>query len=205
MIGLESLRWSLTLAFAVATGFHLARLLRPGAGAERISDALHLLMGGSMIVMIWPWGGGVPAGVWAAGFTVSTGWFAARAVRAGGWRFAEPGVRWPVCTAAGAAAVYFATSAAAMVWMSVAMPAPHQHHLGTAEPAIGPATGPDIGPAAAWVSAALGGYLVAAALWWVARGMRLAPAGPHGATPHWPALCHAMMSAAMGLALLAMA
>ena len=88
----------------------------------------------------------------------------------------------------------------------------------------------------AWISAVLGAYLVAAALWWTARGMGLwpgtmAPLGPqpglavagsvsappqvprwpevsHAAippqAPRWPEVCHAAMSAAMGLALLAM-
>jgi hypothetical protein len=178
MIGLESLRWALTLAFAGATGFHLARVLRPGGG-ERVSEALHLLMGGAMIVMIWPWGDRVPAAVWAAGFTVSTGWFVTRAVRASGSRLTP---------------IYFATAAAAMVWMSAAMPGGHQHHH------------PDTPPASTtWISLALGAYLVAAAGWWVARGMRLAPTAPHRATPHWAAVCHGMMSAAMGLALLATA
>ncbi|WP_433365383.1 DUF5134 domain-containing protein [Actinoplanes sp. CA-142083] len=183
MIGLESLRWSLTLAFAVATGFHLARVLRPGGG-ERVTEALHLLMGGSMIVMIWPWGTWVPPGVWAVGFTISTGWFVTRAIRATGGRLTL---------------MYFATAAAAMVWMSASMP--EEHHLGHATmPGMSAATGYP-----AWISAALGAYLVAAALWWIARGMRLAPASPHGSTPHWAAVCHGMMSAAMGLSLLAMA
>jgi hypothetical protein len=57
----------------------------------------------------------------------------------------------------------------------------------------------------AWVSAALGAYLVAAALWWAVRGMHLRPATIAPQAPRWPEVCHATMSAAMGLALLAMA
>ncbi|MFI5892930.1 DUF5134 domain-containing protein [Actinoplanes sp. NPDC051513] len=158
-------------------------MLRPGGGGDRVSEALHLLMGGSMIVMIWPWGTEVPAGVWVGGFTISTGWFLARAVRATGGRLTL---------------MYFATAAAAMVWMSAAMPG-GQHHDHASMPGMSATSGYP-----AWISVALGAYLVAAALWWVARGMRLAPTAPDGMTPHWSAVCHGMMSAAMGLALLAM-
>jgi hypothetical protein len=56
----------------------------------------------------------------------------------------------------------------------------------------------------AWISAALGAYLVAAALWWTVRGMRLRPAAAAPQALCWPEVCHATMSAAMGLALLAM-
>jgi hypothetical protein len=242
MIGLESLRWSLTLAFAVATAFHGARLLRP-AVCDRVSETLHTLMGGSMIVMIWPWGAGVPAGVWAVAFTFSTGWFVTRAIRAAGGR---------------APLMYFATAAAAMVWMSATMPAGHGHRptsgmseampamqtpMSGTSPAADPAASAQAAPAQAadahaasaqaadahaasaqaadahaasahiasahaglpaWISGILGAYLVVAALWWVARGMRLAPTSPKGSTPHWTAVCHGMMSVAMGLSLLAM-
>ena len=57
----------------------------------------------------------------------------------------------------------------------------------------------------AWISAALGAYLVAAALGWAVEGMRLRPAAVVPQSPRWPEVCHATMSAAMGLALLAMA
>jgi hypothetical protein len=56
----------------------------------------------------------------------------------------------------------------------------------------------------AWISAALGAYLVVAALWWIVRGMRLRPAPVAPQALGWPEVCHATMSAAMGLALLAM-
>jgi len=184
MIGLESLRWSLTLAFAAATAFHLARVLRP-ARADLVSEVLHLFMGGSMIAMIWPWGTSVPASVWITGFTLSTGWFVSRAVLATGRRLAP---------------AYFASATAAMMWMSAAMPAEqhaempgmsHEPHQVAGYPA--------------WISAVLGAYLVAAALWWIVRGMHLKPTAPAARSPHWSSVCHATMSAAMGLAFLAMA
>ena len=181
MIGLESLRWSLTCAFAAATVFHLVRVLRPGAG-DRVSEALHLFMGGSMIVMIWPWGATVPPSVWATGFTLSTGWFLSRAVLAAGRRVAP---------------IHFAAATAAMLWMSAAMPAQHPSMPNMPEMSGYSQT--------AWISATLGGYLVAAALWWLVRGMHLRPSAAAAAdAPNWSSVCHATMSAAMGLALLAM-
>jgi hypothetical protein len=59
------------------------------------------------------------------------------------------------------------------------------------------------------VSGLLGGYLAVAALWWFGRGLRLGglattPA-PGPRPPSWSALCHGLMSAGMGLALLAIA
>jgi len=182
MIGLESLRWALTCALAVATMFHLVRVLRP-ARAGHVDEVLHLFMGGSMIAMIWPWGSGVPAGVWVTGFTLSTGWFVSRAILATGSRLAP---------------IHFAGATAAMLWMAATtstnkseMSAMGHSHLAAGYPA--------------WISAMLGAYLVVAALWWTVRGMHLRPAtamAPQG--PRWPEVCHATMSAAMGLALLAM-
>jgi hypothetical protein len=176
MIGLESLRWTLTLAFGAAAGFHLVRWLWRAEPWHE--DVLHLVMGLSMIVMIWPWGDAVPASAWITVFTLSTGWFVARAL--GSDRRLVP--------------LYFASAMAAMVWMSAAAPSGHMHHRG--------------GMPHNWVSVGLGGYLVAAALWWVVRGMRLgrlSAAGADTRPPDWSALCHGTMSAGMGLALLAMA
>lgn len=182
MIGLESLRWALTCAFAVATMFHLVRVLRP-AGAGFVDEVLHLFMGGSMIAMIWPWGSGVPAGVWVTGFTLSTGWFVSRAIVATGSRLAP---------------IYFASATAAMLWMAATTSAEKSEMPGMSH---GHAAGYP-----AWISATLGAYLVAAALWWTVRGMRLRPAAAVAPqAPRWPEVCHATMSAAMGLALLAMA
>jgi hypothetical protein len=183
----ESLRWVLTVALVVASAYHLTRVF---LSSDRISEALHFTMGASMVAMLWPWGGAVPAPVWVAVFTASTGWFAARAFRGAGRRLVQ-GV--------------FATSMAAMAWMGATMPAmaaspamsmpdmPMEHQLTT--------TGV--------VSGLLGGYLVVAAGWWFFRGLRL---GGLASTPDcgprplsWSALCHGLMSAAMGLALLAMA
>ena len=185
MIGLESLRWALTCALAVATMFHLVRVLRP-AGAGFVDEVLHLFMGGSMIAMIWPWGSGVPASVWVTGFTLSTGWFVSRAVVATGSRLAP---------------IYFASATAAMLWLAATTSNEKSEMSGMG--GIGHAHVAAGYPA--WISAALGAYLVAAALWWTARGMHLRPAAVAPQTPRWPEVCHATMSAAMGLALLAMA
>jgi Domain of unknown function (DUF5134) len=110
MIGLDALRWTLTLAFAGTIVFHLVRWLRrAGPGHE---DALHLVMGVAMIVMIWPSGQAVPRGAWIAGFALSAGWFLARAVDS---RRLVP--------------LFFATTMGAMVWMTVAAPAGAHAHL----------------------------------------------------------------------------
>lgn len=205
MIGLESLRLLLTAAFGGASAFHLVRCLRPGGGhphrggGHRLSEALHLLMGLSMVVMIWPWGHVVPAPVWVAVFTLSTGWFAAGALRSAGRRLVLG---------------FFATTMGAMVWMGATMPAqasPH-HHSGPGEMAGMPGMG--LGAAGhsltytAGISAALGGYLILASIWWVLRGLRISGLAGADNPPRplsWTSLCHGLMSAGMGLALLAMA
>jgi hypothetical protein len=201
MIGLVSLRLLLTAAFGGASAFHLVRCLRPAAGhrhaagEHRFSEALHLLMGVSMVVMIWPWGSVIPAPAWVAVFTLSTGWFAAGALRSAGRRLVLG---------------FFATTMGAMVWMGATMPAQASSHdhagmSGMAGMSMGGAGSMSF---TAWVSAILGGYLVLAAIGWVLRGLRISGLAGAGAEPRplsWSALCHGLMSAGMGLALLAMA
>jgi hypothetical protein len=201
MIGLESLRWLLTAAFAGAAAFHLVRCLGPSAlrsartADHRFSEALHTVMGTSMIVMIWPWGEVVPPAVWIAVFTMSAGWFIA-------------GVAWSVERRLVPA--FFATVMGAMVWMGASMPAPastvHGHADMTGMVPDGGAGHGLIGYAA-WVSATLGGYLLLAAFWWIGRGLRIGGLSTAMAAPRpvgWVALCHGVMSAGMGLVLLAM-
>jgi hypothetical protein len=154
---------------------------------------LHLVMGPSMIAMVWPWGAAVPAAAWLVVFMMSTGWFVVRAV----WTSRRRAVP-----------MFFATATGTMVWMGAAMPghASAGAHGGMDMAAMGHAP---VGYAG-WVSALLGGYLVLAAFWWMGRGMRIS--GLSAATtdavacpPGWSALCHGVMSAGMGIALLAMA
>jgi len=201
MIGLESLRLVLTAAFGSTAAFHLFRCVKPAAafphpaGEHRFSEFLHLLMGVAMVVMIWPWGRVVPAPVWVAVFTLSAGWFLARAVWSAGRRLVLG---------------FFATTMGAMVWMGATMPVQGSTHDHSAK---GDLSGMPMGGAgsahhSAWISAALGGYLVLAAIWWIVRGLRIAGLASAGTEPRplsWSALCHATMSAGMGLALLAMA
>jgi hypothetical protein len=199
MIGLASLRWVLSAVFVLTSGFHLARCLRPRrlpgpVARSRVSEALHLIMGVSMIAMIWPWGAIVPVPVWAAVFTASTGWFAAQTWRPTGRR------RVPV---------FFASSMAAMVWMGVSTPA--QASSGDRSGMVMDGMAMSSGPpgVTGWISGLLGGYLVVVAFWWFARGLRLGPAplvaGRRPPPLSWSALCHGLMSIGMGLALLAMA
>jgi hypothetical protein len=196
VIGLESLRWVLTAVFVGASAFHLARCARPfifatPLGERWVSEALHLLMGVSMAVMIWPWGGRVPVPVWVAVFTASTGWFVARAMWSAGRRLVP---------------AFFATSMAAMVWMGASMPAQASSTHPVAMEGMSMGSG-RLGPAG-WISGILGGYLVVAAFWWFFRGLRLG--GLHGAAAperplSWTSLCHGLMSVGMGMALLTMA
>jgi hypothetical protein len=198
MIGLESLRLLLTAAFGGASAFHLLRCLRPNAAhphpaaEHRFSEVLHLLMGVAMVVMIWPWGRVVPAPVWVAVFTLSTGWFAARALLSTGRRLVLG---------------FFATTMGAMVWMGATIPAEASAH-GHAGSGGMPGMPTGSLPYAAWISAVLGGYLVLAAIWWVLRGLRIGGLASAEVEPRplsWSALCHGLMSAGMGLALLTMA
>jgi hypothetical protein len=198
MIGLGSLRWLLTAAFGAASLFHLGRCLRPRssfahpAGEHRFSEVLHLLMGAAMVVMIWPWGRVVPTGVWAVVFACSAAWFVARAVWSAGRRLMLG---------------FFATAMGAMVWMGLMMPAQASTHEVPGMPGMAMSAPGRYG----WISGVLGTYLVVAAIWWVLRGLRLGglPSDDTAAAacshpPIWIALCHGLMSAAMGLALLAM-
>jgi Domain of unknown function (DUF5134) len=146
------------------------------------------VMGLAMVAMLWPFGRAVPASAWLVVFAGSAGWFAAQASRAGEHRVVP---------------VYFASAAAAMVWMSSAMPGP----AATAMDMPGmthPSGGREM-----WAAAAVGGYLVAAGLCWLLSGMSLGvlrtppvPATPCGT--RWPALCHGLMGVSMGLAVLTM-
>jgi hypothetical protein len=201
VIGPESLRWVLTAAFVVASAYHVTRLPRT-PGADRLSEAVHIAMGVSMVAMIWPWGRTVPPMVWVAVFTASTGWFLVRAVRAAGRRLVLG---------------LFATSMAACAWMGATMPAQaagaHDDARAMDGMTMGGMTmgGMTMGAGhltmAGVVSGLLGGGLVVAAGWWFRRGLRLGSlaAAPDPRPFSRSALCHGLMSAAMGLALLTMA
>jgi hypothetical protein len=182
VIGPESLRWVLTAAFVLASGYHLARL-RSSPGHHRVSEAIHLVMGVAMTAMIWPWGHVVPPAVWVGVFTASTGWFLVWAWRSVGRRVVLG---------------LFATSMAACAWMGAAMPA---------QASSGAMTMPMASPhltTAGLISGLLGGYLVIAAAWWFRRGLRLGGLATAPRPVSWSALCHGLMSFGMGLALLAM-
>jgi len=182
----ESLRWVLTSAFVVASAYHLTRLPRARA-AGRVSEALHLTMGVSMVVMLWPWGAIVPLPVWVGVFTVAALWFAARTLLTAGRRLIP---------------AFFVTTMGAMVWMAVEMPAQASVSTMPDMPDMSAMSGP-----VPLTSGILGAYLVVAAFWWFSRGLRLGTlAAPTVALrPGWSSLCHGLMCIGMGLALLAMA
>jgi hypothetical protein len=198
----DSLRWALTAALALASAYHLTRVPRV-AGAARVGEVLHLTMGVSMIAMLWPWGSAVPASLWVSVFTASTGWFLFRALRSTGRRVVSG---------------LFAGSMATMVWMGATMPAmasagAHDHGPSMATDMATDMAGMTMGSGhlttAGTISGLLGGYLVLVAGWWFVRGLRLGglatTAAPGPRPVSWSAICHGLMSAAMGLALLAMA
>jgi hypothetical protein len=198
MIGLESLRWLLTVVFAATAVFHLVRCLRPSrrrAAEHRFSEVLHLVMGTSMIAMIWPWGEVVPVAVWIAVFTMSAAWFIAGVAWSAGRRLVP---------------AFFATAMGTMVWMGASMPAQAStvdRHSGSAGMAMNAGAGHAPMGYVAWTSAVLGGYLLLAAFCWIGKGLRiggLSTASTKPRTLGWGALCHGVMSAGMGLALLAM-
>lgn len=196
MIGLGSLRLLLTLMFVVTSCFHLVRCL-PVAGRRACDspavEAVHLLMGLSMIAMIGPWAAVVPVLWWVLVFGCAGIWFTVRAVRTGG---------------RGPTYAYLASMTGAMAWMGLS-------ELLTAPATVAGHPGHGMAPAAdtrpgALVSATLGVYLITAGCWWWARGMRVATLGERGAATaresiQWHAVCHGLMSAGMGLVLLAVA
>jgi uncharacterized protein DUF5134 len=181
MVVPEPLRWLLTLALTGSTAFHLGRALRPAGVEGRIAESLHAVMGLAMVAMLWPFGRAVPASAWLVVFAGAAGWFAAQASRAGKRRIVP---------------AYFATTAAAMVWMSGTMPAGPAMDMPGMEHASG-------GGRAAWAGAVIGCYLVVAGLGWLLSGLRLGPS-VKPAPCHWPAVCHGVMSVSMGLAMLAL-
>ena len=194
MIGLVVLRWVLTVAFCGTGLFHLTRCLwlpRGGCallGERRASEVLHLGMNVAMIVMVWPWGQVVPAEVWLVGFAAAAGWFVAWAVRSPQQRVIP---------------VFFATAMVAMAWMGALMP-PRPPVGGLHRAMAMGSVGGVPGSYSTSISAVLGGYMVVAAGWWIVRGMRIGGLATAVRAPHWPAVCHGVMSAGMGLALLAM-
>ncbi|MEU8021976.1 MULTISPECIES: DUF5134 domain-containing protein [Micromonospora] len=193
-----ALQWPMTLALMAVTSYHGFRFLGPasaraGSGRAarcRIAEGVHLLMGVAMTAMVWALG--VPQAVWLVLFVPAGVWFAALTAR----RPSAPGSR--------AATGYFALSSAAMVWMT-GLPGGHAGPHGQHGAATSAGWWPPL------VSLALGGYLLLAAGWWAARGVRLTPAWrdhvpagrPGVAGARAEGLCHATMGVVMGLMLLA--
>lgn len=184
MVVPEPLRWLLTAALAGTAAFHLGRAARPRRSHEqRIAESLHAVMGLAMVAMLWPFGRVVPASAWPVLFAGSAGWFAAQASRESRRRIVP---------------VYFMSSAAAMVWMSTAMPATPETPM--------PMEMPGMGTASRAAAGAIGGCLVLAGLCWLLSGLRLGalrtPPVADGRSAHWPALCHGIMGVSMGLTML---
>jgi hypothetical protein len=194
MTGPASLRWLLTVAFAVATGFHLLRstlsIIDDASvdTSDRVADLLHTLMTVGMIAMIWPWGGRFPREVQVALSLAGAAWFLRCAARTAagadgaGRRHAGGRVEY----------VHFAIAMSAMAWQSLIMPAAVRSplsHTSMREMSVSGSAATSAGSLplySVWVSAMLGAYFVVAAQWWIARAAGLntmvAPSVP-GGTP----------------------
>jgi hypothetical protein len=118
-------RWVLSVAFAVAVGHYLGRMVthrRYGAWRSVLGEGLHALMGVAMIAMLWSWGSGVPIMAYVLVFTAAALWFVAVALFAGHSPATGPIVTGR-CAGPAGNAWYHALMMASMVWMAVLLSA----------------------------------------------------------------------------------
>jgi hypothetical protein len=197
MIDSLLLRWALTVALATATLWPVTghRRSRADAATFWISSAAHVLVGGAMIAMLWPWGGIVPGGLEITVFAVTAAWF----FRLG--TVPRPAPRWPD--------LHHAIMAVAMIWMTLAMPATELpvtgmagHRHGDLPSSVGMPT------LLLLAGVVLAGYFLLAVVPWLSRAtLDLRATGAAG-TPRrhrhaFEAAGHALSSAAMGVLVLA--
>ncbi|RJQ79688.1 DUF5134 domain-containing protein [Pseudonocardiaceae bacterium YIM PH 21723] len=113
MIESAAVRWALTVVLSIPVAYHLLHLARSSRHEPetRLSQIAHLLMSASMIAMLWPWGGNIPAWPQAALFAIAGGYFLACALR-------------PMQTEPGSTLdrLHQTVSLWAMAWMLVVMP-----------------------------------------------------------------------------------
>jgi hypothetical protein len=117
-------RWILSVAFAVAAGYYLRHVIkrwksRPGWWST-LDNGLHVVMGISMIAMLWSWSSVVPIMVYVTVFTAAMLWFVAEALF-----IAQPSASGPVVVGHATRhphdAWYHAMMMGSMVWMAVVM------------------------------------------------------------------------------------
>jgi hypothetical protein len=105
-----TLRWIVTIAFAVTGVFCVFRCLQGGPAHSRVSDVLHVLMCAGMIVMAWPAGMDFARVPQLVLFTAAAVWFVGMLVFGVGGHG-----RWSLA--------HHALMMAAMAWMLLVMPA----------------------------------------------------------------------------------
>lgn len=209
-------RWVLSVAFAVAVGYYLGRMVthrRYGARRSVLDEGLHALMGVAMIAMLWSWGSGIPIMAYVLVFTAAALWFVAEALFAGHSPATGPVVTGH-CAGPAGNAWYHALMMASMVWMAVLLSAVSASATGGAAaddmvsmPDMGMAmsepTSPSIPmvPMPQWsrVScAALAIVFCVAALRLIVRGLRpVVSRRPTSASPPAVQLVGGLMAAAM--------
>jgi hypothetical protein len=199
------LRWTLSFAFTLNGCYCLARCTGQGhRRMDRVGDLAHGGMAAVMLAMLWAWDHGDAWGVQALVFAAAGAWFIVRALAGGETKpTASPGRGlW-----------HQGLAMTGMAWMLLRMPA----MPATAGHVMAGMTGQHVGGLDA-PTTALGAYLLIAPAWWVWR-MRAAPmgstraavlvcAGGSGCTRRAglvavaDPVCQALMSLAMGTALL---
>jgi Domain of unknown function (DUF5134) len=219
-------RWVLSVAFAVAVGYYLSRMVthrRSGVRRPVLDEGLHALMGVAMIAMLWSWGSGVPIMAYVLVFTAATLWFVAEALFAA--RSPVTGRSGPaLCAGPAGNAWYHALMMGSMVWMAVLLSAASAGATGggasdgmSAMPGMGigmgmaeagAAAGP-VFPVPLWSRAsslALAAVFCAAALLLVGRALRPALSRRRtSASPPAVQLVGGLMAAAMTAAFVEMA
>ncbi|PWI42662.1 DUF5134 domain-containing protein [Streptomyces sp. ICBB 8177] len=233
MIAATGLRWTLTLAFALVTTFSVTRAVRPGAGhggsanSQRVTHALHALMGLAMIAMAWPWGRRLPVAPQVALFSLAAVWFVASVALNDRRMWAHDGDGHPRLHG-----FLHAVMMGAMAWMVAVMP----DAMKGGRPSAGGGTGSmadmpgmamsgsgggmtmSLRGAEHTVCVALLAVFVAMTLWWLSRTFDTARAtppdsrsptsGPQASRTTldsaWDSGCHATMALGMAVMLLAM-
>jgi hypothetical protein len=118
VISSPAAQWLLSALFAVVIAYAVVHLGRSSSIRDKISYAIHTVMGLAMLAMVWPWGMVVPPIVQIVVFTAGALWFVSLLL--------FPGMGKPVDGAPGhhdgrAKTVYHGAMMAGMVAMAVGM------------------------------------------------------------------------------------
>jgi hypothetical protein len=75
MIASPMAQWALSALFALVVAYSVSRIARSVSTRERVSYGIHALMGGTMFVMVWPWGMTLPPILQIVVFSLAALWF----------------------------------------------------------------------------------------------------------------------------------